>query len=259
MAEYTPKNWQCGETITAEDLNHMKQGIVEASEGGGGCDCGYECTETSVELFNGSLTTASMGNFSGAQFTPSQPIGSDSVVVTLNGTDYTLPKATGGIYGEADSSDNPTFTNYPCAVGVASGTCYFFTPSNGTYQVVIKSVGVNVSNISPCFAKAVELVLPSATESDLTIFDITQTGESSWTPSISVTEMYEQMLAGHKTYVGAKGEDRFFPMQVYEAGYGTSGIRFGRLIVSGSQVQLEIYAFTNTGGSSHEIMTLSTQ
>jgi hypothetical protein len=35
MAEYTPKNWQCGETITAEDLNHMEQGIAEASEGGG--------------------------------------------------------------------------------------------------------------------------------------------------------------------------------------------------------------------------------
>lgn len=26
---YTPKTWECGETITAEDLNHMEQGIAD--------------------------------------------------------------------------------------------------------------------------------------------------------------------------------------------------------------------------------------
>ena len=29
---YEPKEWQCGDTITAEDLNHMEQGIAQ---GGG--------------------------------------------------------------------------------------------------------------------------------------------------------------------------------------------------------------------------------
>lgn len=28
---YTPKTWECNETITAEDLNHMEQGILLAS------------------------------------------------------------------------------------------------------------------------------------------------------------------------------------------------------------------------------------
>ena len=32
---YTPKTWECGETITADDLNHIEQGIAEASSGGG--------------------------------------------------------------------------------------------------------------------------------------------------------------------------------------------------------------------------------
>lgn len=31
---YTPKTWECGETITAEDLNHIEQGIAENSGGG---------------------------------------------------------------------------------------------------------------------------------------------------------------------------------------------------------------------------------
>lgn len=30
---YEPKTWECGETITADDLNHMEQGI--ANSGGG--------------------------------------------------------------------------------------------------------------------------------------------------------------------------------------------------------------------------------
>lgn len=28
--EYTPKTWECGEIITAEDLNHIEQGLANA-------------------------------------------------------------------------------------------------------------------------------------------------------------------------------------------------------------------------------------
>ena len=33
---YEPKEWACGDVVTADDLNHMEQGIVDASESGGG-------------------------------------------------------------------------------------------------------------------------------------------------------------------------------------------------------------------------------
>ena len=32
---YTPKTWACGDTITADELNRMEQGIAEASQSGG--------------------------------------------------------------------------------------------------------------------------------------------------------------------------------------------------------------------------------
>lgn len=32
---YKKKTWECGETITADALNHMEDGIAEASQGGG--------------------------------------------------------------------------------------------------------------------------------------------------------------------------------------------------------------------------------
>lgn len=35
---YTPKTWQCDDTITADELNRMEQGIAEASQDGGGAD-----------------------------------------------------------------------------------------------------------------------------------------------------------------------------------------------------------------------------
>lgn len=47
---YEPKEWQCGETITADDLNHLEQGVLEASSGGTGTETvmlrvGYDYTE----------------------------------------------------------------------------------------------------------------------------------------------------------------------------------------------------------------------
>lgn len=33
---YEPKTWTCGETITADALNHMEQGIAQSGGGGGG-------------------------------------------------------------------------------------------------------------------------------------------------------------------------------------------------------------------------------
>lgn len=35
---YEPKTWQCGEVVTANDLNHIERGIAEASEGEGGTE-----------------------------------------------------------------------------------------------------------------------------------------------------------------------------------------------------------------------------
>lgn len=32
---YEPKTWACDDVITAEDMNHIEQGIADASQGGG--------------------------------------------------------------------------------------------------------------------------------------------------------------------------------------------------------------------------------
>ena len=41
---YTPKTWECGDTITAEDLNHFEQGLANAGDGSAPLEVGVEWT-----------------------------------------------------------------------------------------------------------------------------------------------------------------------------------------------------------------------
>lgn len=153
---FEPKTWACGDTITAQELNRMEQGIAEAGQGG---DVGYECTEVKTILFDGSLTTNSSGGapFSMAQFTPTSQIDANSITVTIDGTEYELPKVTasfGTVYGEINGN-TPLFTNYPCAIVFSNNTYFFCTPSDGTHQVNIASLEEDIIT-TECFEKAVK-------------------------------------------------------------------------------------------------------
>lgn len=151
---YTPKQWVCGETITADGLNNIEEGVQEALECCG--DKGFECTESQVTVFEGSLTTTSMGSFSGTTFTPTEPIEGDSITVTFNGTEYELPKVYHG-YGELNDGA-PSYATYPCFVAIEPGSDnMFFTPSAGTYSVKL-SVEAEIVETSECFEKAVKSV-----------------------------------------------------------------------------------------------------
>lgn len=183
---YTPKQWVCGETITADGLNNIEEGIqdaLECCESGGSLptvttddddkvlavvngewdkaelDLGYRCITQRqiVTCFNGNLVAEAIGSLYGAVFTPSSPIDGDTIIVTLNGTEYELPKSEYG-YGEGNSS-GPIFTTYPCFV-FASESAYFYVPSAGTYAVKIEKAetGEHIET-NECFQKAVNNVV----------------------------------------------------------------------------------------------------
>lgn len=146
---YEKHTWQCGEVITVEKLNHMEDGIEAA-------DCGFECTETEVTFFNGSITTAESGGVVIGSFTPSQAINTDTLTVTFNGTEYVLPKIEwdGSIcYGEVSGS-SPVFTNYPCFIIVDYE--HFVTENAGTFTVKMEGAIVSAT-ATECFSKAVKL------------------------------------------------------------------------------------------------------
>ena len=77
----------------------------------------------------------------------------DSLPINFEGTSYVLPKNVterGIIYGEVDSSGNPVFTTYPCAVlfePSPNGTIVkLLTPEAGDYHVEFEIIGSNQIN-----------------------------------------------------------------------------------------------------------------
>ena len=154
---YTPTEWNTGDVITAEKLNKIEEGIKDAP------GYGYE---EGVIFFEGELTTT--GDYLNINFDPIRPITGDSIIVTLNGTEYELSQNEHG-YGE-ETGSGPDFTNCPCYVATAEkiGSNLFYTSELGTYTVKISSFGENLVTTED-FEKAVESLLPPQEESKVKV------------------------------------------------------------------------------------------
>lgn len=152
---YEPKEWQCGEYISAEGLNNIEEGIQEALAKE--CDCGYSCVIERTILFEGSLTTEDMEGFAVATFISSEAVDSESITVTIDGIEYELPKVAGiSAYGEFNGA--PVFTTYPCLVVFGGEGSMFATENPGTYSVKIETSS-EVIRTTECFGKAVNSVI----------------------------------------------------------------------------------------------------
>ncbi len=146
---YTPINWQTGDTITAEKMNKMDNGWGVSS----------------TQLFSESVATETIEgeSFAMATFSYSTLISAESIVVTFNGTNYTVNRnGEGGYYYYGDFGESgPSFANYPFVIesgeeeGGASNAIY--TASAGTYTVAVSGASIEVSdNFSNAVNKSVD-------------------------------------------------------------------------------------------------------
>lgn len=154
---YEKQVWNCGDTITADKMNHIEEGIENASSG-----CGYECTEGLVTLTDESVTTAIKGGdlFAGGKLLYDSLISAPTIKVTFNGTEYTCNKQTsshGFNYYGADIGvplgASVDWSEYPFSVSATPVGNVLGTESAGTYQVKIEVYG-DVIETSECFDKA---------------------------------------------------------------------------------------------------------
>ncbi len=153
---YTPNEWKCGDTVTADKLNHMEQGIAEASGG----DCGFSCTEELILLTNETVTTTDHGGTNVAELTYSGQIIADTIFVTFDGTEYECEKKTieGMDYYGADlSGGSPDFSNYPFVISYDDSNI-IVTETGGTHTVKIETIDYTATT-TPCFESAVKSVL----------------------------------------------------------------------------------------------------
>lgn len=154
---YNKYTWVDGELITAEKLNHMEDGIAE----GGGCDCGFECTETTEQLFNETVTTVEHDGVCFAQLNYLGLITADELTVIFNGTQYICPKiivngADGAYYGGVNPSTGaPDFTDFPFSISAIDVNANMLvTETAGTYTLEVKAQTTTLTT-TPCFEKAV--------------------------------------------------------------------------------------------------------
>ena len=109
---YTPIGWQTGDTITAEKLNKM--------------DNGWSVEESATTLTEETVTTSDQGGMNQGVFVYNEPINTDVVYVTFNGTRYECPAidAFGQKFYGGFTEQGPVFTEFPFAIN--SFEKYFF-------------------------------------------------------------------------------------------------------------------------------------
>lgn len=220
---YTPINWQTGDTITAEKLNK--------------CDNGWSVESSSTQLCNESVTTSGSSPAPGATLAYSTPITADSIVVTFNGTNYTVSKTTtqmGNIYGEIGNG-GPSFTNYPFCITSGSGTNGVYTESAGTYSVVI-SVSTETVETSANFQTAVNSLIPTETF-------IAISNQTTW------QAIYDAMTANKAVFIKDTATDSVAFYMVSVVFINNETYQVSALYASGGSVEVRYYNADSADGT----------
>lgn len=116
--------------VDIESIDGVITGIkVNGEDYGGGV--------TWNTVFEGNVTTVSEGAFASGDIVGLESLDGDSVRVTFNGVEYTLPKHELG-YGELGDGNIPDFTNYPLFIENTDTPCLLYTQTAGTYSLKIE-------------------------------------------------------------------------------------------------------------------------
>lgn len=130
---------------------------------------GYEVVETVIAPEQSVTTIDNEGFVLGEMTATWHSEYPESIIVTFNGTEYTLPKNTfdwGVGYGELDGNEMPVFTTYPCFIAAGDSTS-LNTAEPGTYTVSARSEALVPSD---AFREAVNLSYTQATVTQETLW-----------------------------------------------------------------------------------------
>ena len=118
---------------------------------------GYECTETTEQLFSETVTTEEIGEAYIATLQYSDAINADVLTIVFDGTEYVCPKIIVGntvYYGGVDpNTGKPDFTNYPFAIINDDGANVIVTESSITATIIASAPSITVETTG-CFEKA---------------------------------------------------------------------------------------------------------
>lgn len=136
---YEKQTWQTGETITAQKLNHIEDGITSAQV--------YSVSED--VRFSGSVTTEKHEGINGANIDCDLFDAPDQINVVFDGTEYTCEKVVfSGIIVYGGFGDGGyDFSEYPFAIVVVGerNIVQLATETAGSHQVEITAIAKSVN------------------------------------------------------------------------------------------------------------------
>lgn len=144
---YNPTTWNTGDTITAEKLNHMENGITSAQV----------YTESETVRFSGEVTAEGNEGIYGALINCNLSDVPEQITVVFDGTEYTVSKVEingNSVYGGFGETD-PDFSEYPFTIMTQQGMplSRLFTETASTHQVEIvtltKTVKEDLADLIP--------------------------------------------------------------------------------------------------------------
>ena len=211
---YTPINWQTGDTITAEKLNKM--------------DNGWSATSgSSSVLLNETVTTEGSGPAFGT-LTYSSQINAPSIVVTLNGVEYTC-QYDADINGYGDMS----FSDFPFVIDYYDGSNELVTPSAGTYTLQIETAAVATIEVSQGFVSAVALHAVIGTTTFQEVDDALAAGR--------LVVISESTSGGSLCQVVCATDKTVDPLEVYALSVTYSGASTATYLASSASSPIEAY------------------
>ena len=153
---YEKQNWECGQVITADKLNHMEDGIANA---GGDCDCGYVCYHGGDTIFSETVTleeSTQQGVYE-AVLQYDKIILDTTIRVSINGGEFNPVGGEEGFYGDEEFTDPPFYLEYH------DEEWLFVTTLNDVHTIEVKANGGAKRTIiagTSCFTKAVTSLMP---------------------------------------------------------------------------------------------------
>lgn len=187
---YEKQTWTTGDTITAEKLNHIEDGIEN--------NIGYEC-ETNV--VNETITTSNngIGSFTGDFKYVGEINALNELEVIFDGIEYTLPyDGTYRGYGESQSY-NPSFVNYPLLISAANNdktNWRLYTSTGGTHTIILPTVSkTEIVNIMPSFNTVVSHIIEE--QSVVESFEVQQIGNNIYNSTMDFRELDSYLSRYH--------------------------------------------------------------
>lgn len=151
---YEKHTWQTGETITAEKLNNIEDGVENS-------DKGYDYSLTKTNLFSETINSTYNNGYYVATFSYSQIFDNDELIVVFDDVEYFCNKNVvygQSIYGGFNES-GPTFTDFPFVINSSQSSGNTILTSTGGTHTVIVQVPNETINTTNGFEKAVNSII----------------------------------------------------------------------------------------------------